>query len=273
MKWKGKVDLWFLVIVLLGEALVVSSLLTSESGKGFGIIITIFYNIIVLPFIIRNYVKVSDEEVIVAFGFSKNKIAISEIQEMYTTHNPISSSAASLDRIVIRGKQKTIMCAVHEKETFFNYLKEKNPNIIMKNTKKEKRKHVLETVSILFCFISFVAVAILLFTGDIEIKYEKNSFTINATYWNDKEIKYEDIESIKYSDEKIPGSRVGGFGSFRLLMGDFKNAEFGNYTRYTYTKSDAGVVLVVKGREVVIGGEDKESTRAIYEELLKRWQK
>ena len=250
-----------------------SSLFTAESGKAFGILITIFYNIIVLPFLIRNYVKVTDEEVIVAFGFSKDRIAISDIQEMYTTHNPISSSAASLDRIVIKSKQKTIMCAVHEKETLFECLKERNPNIVMENTKKQKRKHMLETISIVFCVISFIAVGILLFTGNINIKYGRNSFTIKATYWNNQEIKYEDIESIEYYDEKIPGSRVGGFGSFRLLMGDFKNDEFGNYTRYTYTKSNSGVVLVVDGREVVIGGEDKESTRAIYEELLERWKK
>ena len=34
----------------------------------------------------------------------------------------------------------------------------------------------------------------------------------------------------------VDGTRIGGFGSFRLLLGFFENEEFGTYTRYTYYK-------------------------------------
>ena len=87
------------------------------------------------------------------------------------------------------------------------------------------------------------------------------------------EISYDEIDHIEYRDEKVSGSRVGGFASFRLMMGKYKNDEFGRYTRYTYTKCDAGVVLSIGDRKVVISGKDKESTEAIYEELTARCQK
>lgn len=268
MKFKGKIDAWFWIVMLLGEALILAALFTPEDGRIIGILVLVFYNIIFLPFVFRNYVEVTEEKVSIAFGFSKESIAISEIQEVYETNNPISSSAASLDRIVIKGRQKTMMCAVREKERFFTYLKEKNPDIVFGN--RGKGTDVITKFSLIFCVIIFVAVGILLLTGDIQMEYREDSFTIKASYWYDEEIEYAEIESIQYVDEKVSGSRTGGFASFRLLLGNFENDEYGNYTRYTYANCEAGVVLFVDDREVVISGKDKESTKEIYEELVKR---
>ena len=78
------------------------------------------------------------------------------------------------------------------------------------------------------------------------------------------------MQSIEFRDEKITGSRTGGLASVKLLLGDFNNKEFGNYLCYTYSKCEAGVVLMVKDREIVVSGKDVESTREIYEELMSR---
>jgi len=118
--------------------------------------------------------------------------------------------------------------------------------------------------------ILFLGVGFLLVTGNIEMQYHDTSFTIQADYWTDREIAYSDIEKIVFSVDGVDGSRVGGFGSFRLQMGSFQNREFGNYTRYTYANCDECIILTVKGKIVVIGGKDKESTQAIYKELIER---
>lgn len=273
MKFKGKIDLWLWIVMLAGEATIISSLLMPEGGRIIGIVTLIIYNLIFLPFVIRNYVEISDEKVTVAFGFSKVSIPLSEIVEVYRTYNPISASAASLDRIVIKGRNKQMICAVKDREEFFTGLKERNPKISITDGLKKDGDRKIEKASIIFSIVIFAIVGFILTTGDIEMVYHEPSFTIKASYWYDKEIFYDEIESIEYRDEKISGSRTGGFGSFRLLMGDFRNDEFGNYTRYTYKNCDAGVVLLVDGREVVISGKDKESTREIYEELMERCQK
>ena len=112
-----------------------------------------------------------------------------------------------------------------------------------------------------------VFVAVLMFTGEIAVNYGEDSFTIEASYWQDLTVEYDVIDSIEYRDTDNAGTRVGGFASARLLAGNFRNGEFGNYTRYSYTRPDACVVLDVEGKTLVIGGPDAESTKAIYEEI------
>ena len=268
MRFKGKIDLWFIIIMLLGEALLIGALFSPEEGIGISVAVTIFYNAVFLPFVFRNYVEVSDDKLTVVFGFGKESLDLTQVQKIYETKNPIASSAASLDRIVIKGRQKTLICAVKEKEAFLTYLKEKNPQIEISDNGRGKESNLVSKVGKGFCLILFVIVGVLLVTGEIRMEYKEESVMIKASYWYDKEINYADIESIEYRDEKVSGSRTGGFASFRLLMGDFKNNEFGNYTRYTYANCDAGVILLVNGREVVISGKDKESTKGIYEVLI-----
>ncbi len=269
MKFKGKVDLWFWAVMLFGDVLMLGAVFTP--GLTIVMIISfIVYNVIFIPLVARNYVEISDDMLTVVCGFSKESIGLLEIQEVYRTCNPVASSAASLDRIVIKGRQKMLMCAVKDREAFFQYLEEKNPSIKINRSKRGKGFNAVSKVGVGFMVAIFAIVGIFLLTGNIEMDYGTESFTIKASYWYDKEIEYAEVQSIEYVDEKVSGARTGGVGTFRLLLGDFNNKEYGNYTRYTYTNCDAGVVLLVKDREVVISGKDKESTKAIYDELLKR---
>ena len=113
--------------------------------------------------------------------------------------------------------------------------------------------------------------AVLLFislTGDIEVRYNDTSFTVEASYWKDMTVAYADIESIEYRDACEVGSRTNGFGTSRLSMGTFQNEEFGRYTRYSYTGHDACVILRVDGKVLVLGGRESERTWEIYERIL-----
>ena len=66
----------------------------------------------------------------------------------------------------------------------------------------------------------------------------------------------------------MPGLRILGFASARLLLGTFENEEFGSYTRYTYTNPDACVVVTSGDHVLVISGKTTEETQSIYENLL-----
>lgn len=125
-------------------------------------------------------------------------------------------------------------------------------------------------ISAVLCVILLLALLVPIFTGDIEMEYGNETFTVNADYWGDYEMVYSSIDKIEYRESCDVGLRTNGFGSPRLLMGTFENDEFGTYTRYSYTKCDAAVVMDIDGRILVIGGEDTESTKEIYNQLIQK---
>jgi len=112
-------------------------------------------------------------------------------------------------------------------------------------------------------------VAVLLFTGKVEVTCGEEELTIDATYWEDVTVRYADIEKIEYR-ERVPGSRVMGFGSPTLQLGTFENKEFGLHARYTQGEKNSCIVLTVKGEIIVFSGENDAKTREIYETLLKK---
>ena len=127
------------------------------------------------------------------------------------------------------------------------------------------RKIALGVTAVLLIFCT-----VFISTGDILVEYSADSLTIRADYWKDLTIAYAVIDSAEYRETDVPGSRINGFGGTRMLAGAFRNDEFGNYTRYSYTGCDACIVLRSADKVLVFNGPDAESTRAIYEELLTR---
>ncbi len=122
----------------------------------------------------------------------------------------------------------------------------------------------------LFLAVIFVGILILCSTGRVAVQYGETGFTVEATYWKDLHVEYAAIDRLEYREACNPGSRENGFGSPRLSLGLFENDEFGRYTRYSYTKCNACVVLSVDGKILVIGGKDEKSTAEIFDQLLAR---
>ena len=73
---------------------------------------------------------------------------------------------------------------------------------------------------------------------------------------------------MEFREGNVPGLRVGGYGSFRLLMGWFENEEFGTYLRYTYYNPEACVVVTSGDKKIVLSDETYAETKALYQKLL-----
>ena len=133
---------------------------------------------------------------------------------------------------------------------------------------------VFMKVSLAITAAVLIVIGVIMFTGNIEVHYGDSSFEIEASYWKDLEIKYDDIESIEYREGVPKGIRTDGFGSPRLSIGEFENDEFGRYIRYTYTKCDSYVVIKAKGETLVLNdSRDGDSSKEIYEKLLEKTDK
>lgn len=112
-----------------------------------------------------------------------------------------------------------------------------------------------------------VGLAVLMFTGDIDVSCGETSLVIETPFWSDSEVEYSELDSIDYRKSFDIGIRTNGFGSARLSMGIFQNDELGLYTLYAYRGAEEFVVLTSGTKTLVIGMNNTEDTRAIYDVL------
>lgn len=126
--------------------------------------------------------------------------------------------------------------------------------------------------SALLLILLAIFLGVVMFTGNINVVFGEESFTIEASYYQDMTVAYSAVDSVEYRDGNVSGSRVSGYGSLRLLLGYFENEEFGYHTRYTYYSPDACVILTSGDRTLVLSGETVAETQAIYQTLLEKTQ-
>ena len=80
-------------------------------------------------------------------------------------------------------------------------------------------------------------------------------------------IYYEEIDEVKYVEIKEKGTRMFGYGTPFLVMGECRNSAWGSYTAYLHEKTKPCIFLRVSDKILVINGEDEESTKEYYEQL------
>lgn len=148
------------------------------------------------------------------------------------------------------------------------YKKHKEEGVEYESVFNSKTDKVAIRTTKIFVPLVFAIVAVLMFTGNIELTYGENDFQIVASYMNDMTVSYEEVESVEYRESFDVGSREMGYGSAKLSMGTFRNDEFGRYTIYAYTQGQGAVVLRKDGEVLVLVGKNAEETRAIYDNLV-----
>lgn len=133
MKFKGKVAIWFYGMILIYNLFIVQPiyhLFVTEFRMGVFLILIftlVLLNITFIPLVVRNYVILDAECLIIHIGFWKESISYKDIKDVKPSHNPIASSAASLDRIAILSQTGNAMAyvAVREKKRFIEELRKK----------------------------------------------------------------------------------------------------------------------------------------------------
>ena len=131
---------------------------------------------------------------------------------------------------------------------------------------KSSKAALIATVAVVasLCII----MPLIMFTGEVHITTDDKALYVDASSWSDCTIAFADIDNAQYREHAVDGKRISGVGSARLLLGAFRNEEFGNYTRYTYTGDKPCIVLTVDERIYVIGTNDATQTKAIYDKII-----
>ena len=123
-------------------------------------------------------------------------------------------------------------------------------------------------------FIAALAVFLvyIMFTGSITYEMDAEALTVDSNFYSSITVRYDEIDAIEYREASIPGTKDMGFSSARLLMGGFRNEEFGGYTRYTYTGADAHIVITADSRVLVLSEKTEADTRALYEAICEQME-
>ena len=121
-------------------------------------------------------------------------------------------------------------------------------------------------ISLIVMLVLVIVLPIIMFSGKIETSLDEDSLNVQATFWKDAELKYENIDSIEYRADGVDGTRISGFGSAKLLLGTFNNDELGMHTRYTEGNCPC-VIIKSDGKNYVIGVNDEATVKEIYERV------
>lgn len=159
------------------------------------------------------------------------------------------------------------MCVIPIVYSWRFYEKEKANGKDFKAGHSSVDKKILK-FSLVFLILITVFILFVLFAGDIHYAFNEDHLLVDSNIYTDYIIRYEAIQDVEYREGNVPGLRVGGFGSFRLLMGYFQNDEFGTYIRYTYYDPEGCVVIKTDRQAIVLSGETTEETLALYNTLL-----
>lgn len=126
----SKRDLWIFALVWAGMGVAAfGAVMQFRSGAPLlqrALVLVI--SIVVVGFVLSLLYSISytlgDRELLIRCGPFKNRIPLSEIDRVTPSRNPLSSPAASLDRLMIRwhGEKKRILISPDEKQEFMQEL-------------------------------------------------------------------------------------------------------------------------------------------------------
>ena len=134
------------------------------------------------------------------------------------------------------------------------------------------RRRISSVLAVILVLAVLAAIFVFASSGGYEITLGADSLTVNATLSDDLTVAFSEIDAVELRAEGVPGERIFGYGAPHLLMGTFRNDEIGLHTRYTYTASNACILLTVGEESVVLSGKTDAETQALYDaltELLK----
>lgn len=134
----------------------------------------------------------------------------------------------------------------------------------------EKVQYGKNKVSLAVALILLIALAVLMFSGNVTVTYGETGFIVDSSYWQALSVEYDTIDSLEYAEDMDVGIRTYGFGSARLSLGKFRNEALGDYIRYSYTGDRPCVIVRAGEKMLVLGGENQEQTQLIYQNLQER---
>ncbi|MBF6641940.1 PH domain-containing protein [Flavobacterium sp. J49] len=124
--YRSKIDWWLIIVIFIVFCYpMVEGVLSKDY-----VMFSVSFGILSLVFLMFKSIKYKIDGENLHIWWTK--IDIKSIKKIYSTHNPLSSPALSLDRIaVVYNKYDEVLISPKEREDFIRELLKINPNIVV----------------------------------------------------------------------------------------------------------------------------------------------
>ena len=129
-RFDGKTAWWLWALFVVYNLIPISILVFDkdfvwcfETISGF--VVCYLFNFIWMPIMIIDWVDVYDDYFVFHYGFSKFKVEIKDVVGLKKSHNPISATANSLDRIYVETKRKNFYLSLYKNDEFIELINSK----------------------------------------------------------------------------------------------------------------------------------------------------
>ena len=136
-RFRSKIDLWLLGIVLAGLglpcAILIAEILGPEPASGLGLVVALL--LAGLLFVIWTWTTtdytLAPGELLIRSGPFHWRVPLAEILAVTPTRNPLSSPALSLDRLEVRyGRMSLLLISPEDKDGFLSGLVAQAPHLV-----------------------------------------------------------------------------------------------------------------------------------------------
>lgn len=129
-RFDGKTAWWLYLLLILYNLAPIGIIVFDKSFSWnaatiIGFVCCYLINFIWLPLMIVDWVDVYDEYFVFYYGFVKVSVKISDVVEIKKSHNPIASTANSLDRICVKTQKKTFYLSLYKNDEFIELVSSK----------------------------------------------------------------------------------------------------------------------------------------------------
>ena len=129
-RFDGKTAWWLYLLLVLYNLAPIGIIVFDKSFEWnvetiIGFVCCYLINIIWLPIMIRDWVDVYDDHFIFYYGFIKITVQIKDVIEVKKSHNPIATTANSLDRVCVVTNHKKFYLSLYKNDKFVELINSK----------------------------------------------------------------------------------------------------------------------------------------------------
>ena len=137
--------------------------------------------------------------------------------------------------------------------------------------KRPHHQNVIAWVLVLIFIVlaAGLAAALAMVFAPVRLTLEENRYSLTFLF-HEEGAQYADLEEVSLLDDAYSSERVKSYGGISKEYGTYKNQDYGEHFRLTFSENKHNYILLKRkdGSVTVFNQKTEKATSSLYEELL-----